>query len=121
MKLSHEHWYHLPDERLGNANFNGLPCPTKELVKKIGLEGVNELDYVIKEMLECKKRIYGVDSKLIGFFSTMSFKNINTGIRVVCKEDAFPFLNDPVLAKKYFTFPERAVIGNYWLSSLRSS
>ena len=102
-------WRYSPNDRLGDAKFDGLPCPTKEAVKKIGIEGVNRIDPLIKEMIECKKKIYGVDSKLLGFFPHMAFFNTETKQSVGCKEQMF--IADDL--KRFYAFPERAVPGNY--------
>jgi len=102
-------WRYSSDDRLGDSKFDGLPCPTKEIFKKIGIEGVNEIDAVIKEMIECKKKIYGVDSKLLGFFPYMGFFNTETKLSVGCREQFF-LLGD---IEDLYEFPEKAVPGNY--------
>ncbi len=107
-------WKYSPDERPGDSKFDGLPCPTKKVFQEIGIEGVTEIDEIIKEMIECKKKMYGIDSKLLNFFPHMAFFNTETKQTVACKEKIFNEDKQKELDRLY-EFPERAIQGNYTL------
>ncbi len=104
-------WKYIPEDRLGASKFDGLPCPTKKVLRIIGEGGVNEIDAIFKEIIEFKKKIYGVDSELLGFFPHVGFINKESKIMVACKESFYNFI-DP---KDLYAYPERATSDNYTL------
>lgn len=99
----------LPDNF--KPNFTGQPCPKKEVVDLIEVEGVESIDKMIKEMIRWRVLMFGRDSSRIAFPARINFfdKN-NPETCITCS----PLINfrewgkDFEKNKKKYYYPERA-------------
>lgn len=109
-----EEWdYITPMFPDGEHTFNGLPCPTVKAFKHFGESGIDEIDKRIKEMIQWKQELYGMDSDRLGFDLVQLFKN---------KVGETIFLDGQILTSdpELYAFPDRINSKNYVIDYSKS-
>ncbi len=91
-------------------NFTGLPCPRKEVVELIGVDGVTAIDEKIKEMIRWKMLLYGKNSNKVKFPSSIDFFDRNdSNVCVHCSPlIVLPEMEDFEKIKDKFYYRDRA-------------
>lgn len=96
----------------GDMFFDGLPCPTKKALARLGENGIADIDHMLKTMKKWQEIMYGENDDLgrVGFSEQEYFTN-SKGESVKCSCTAPGLWRDEL--KDKYAYPERRAIENY--------
>lgn len=89
------------------SSFKGLPLPENNVVEILGMEEVEKIDSIIKEMIHWKEILYGKDSIHTGFHSPLiDLKHkTNPNIEISCSS-LTDLTYNPELVGEFHSSPE---------------
>ena len=97
---------YCPNQLKGKHLFDGTPCPTKEVHELIGEDGVELIHQSMAEMLELRKKMFGI--KFIdwyGFHDRQLFAELDSNTEILLTEYNLDKIPQNVL--NTIQFPER--------------
>lgn len=104
----------------GSSTFEGEPCPSKEVIKLIGLKGLKKLDKKIKRLVEARIEMFGRRcDNLHGFSSEEDIydtkKNISFTITEIIDDEGYSLRESKEIKTKNLYNKELRKKGNYYV------
>ncbi len=104
----------------GSSTFKGKPCPSKEVIKLIGLKGLKKLDKKIKSLLQARVEMFGKRRNNLHGFSVTEFlydtkKNIVFRIMEIIDNEGYSLNGGIEIPSKDIYSEKLREKGNYYV------